>query len=85
MNGFTNLCHNNGFQFKLKGKSVLATQLLNPFIQNLLYYIQLFYQFGQVIPRLYIVLVFTESTPNTTKSISQYVRLRYVVRRRVPP
>ena len=27
MNGFTNLCHNNGFQFKLKGKSVLATQI----------------------------------------------------------
>ena len=28
MNGFTNLCHNNGFQFKLKGKSVLATQII---------------------------------------------------------
>ena len=27
MNGLTNLCHNNKFQYKLKGKSVLATQI----------------------------------------------------------
>ena len=27
MNGFGNLCHNSGFSFKLKGKSVLVTQI----------------------------------------------------------